>query len=204
METITNWYYNLDPTLRIYWSIAILTSIVFVIQMVLTLIGIGDTDADADFGGMDVDGDFSVDGNGDTLDTGGAVQLFTVRNVINFLLGLGWGGVCFWNSISNHLILALVALLVGCVFVAAFIIMFRQVLKLEKSGNFNIKECVGMTCSVYLRIPAQRGGQGKVQLSYHGSVLEINALTDGEFIPSGAKVRVLQVIDSDTLLVEKL
>lgn len=205
MDAITSWYGALDPTLRIYWTIAILTSIVFAIQMVLTLIGIGDTDSDVDFGGADGgDIDFSGDGSGDTLDTGGAIQLFSVRNVINFLLGLGWGGVCFWSTIPNRFLLSIVAILCGCAFVAAFVVMFRQMKKLETNGNFRIEECVGLTCSVYLRIPANRGGAGKVQLSYHGSVLELAAFTDGEFLPSGAKVRVVQVIDSNTLLVEKL
>lgn len=205
MDAINSWYSNLDPTLRIYWTIAILTSIVFAIQMVLTLIGIGDTDSDVDFGGADGgDIDFSGDGSGDTLDTGGAIQLFSVRNVINFLLGLGWGGVCFWSTIPNRFLLSIVAILCGCAFVAAFVVMFRQMKKLETNGNFRIEECVGLTCSVYLRIPANREGAGKVQLSYHGSVLELAAFTDGEFLPSGAKVRVVQVIDSNTLLVEKL
>ncbi len=206
METISNWYANLDPTLRVYWTIAIITSLVFAIQMILTIVGIGDTDSDVDFGGVDggADVDFATDGNGETLDTGGAIQLFTVRNVVNFLLGIGWGGVCLFKAIPNHIMLAIAAILCGCAFVGAFLFMFRQLMKLEKNGNFNIKECVGITCSVYLRIPARREGVGKVQLSYHGSILEIAALTDGELLPSGSKVRVLQVIDGETLLVEAL
>jgi len=205
METLTNWYNSLDPTLRVYWTIAIITSVVFLIQMVLTIVGIGDTNSDVDFG-IDASGDadFATDGSGDTLDTGGAIQLFTVRNVINFLLGIGWGGVCLYHAIPNSTLLAVAAVLCGCAFVAAFVLMFRQLMKLEKNGNFNIKECVGVTCSVYLRIPARRAGSGKVQLSYHGSVLELAAITDGEQLPTGSKVNVLAVIDSETLLVEAL
>ena len=43
------------------------------------------------------------------MDTGGAIQLFTVRNFVNFFLGIGWGGVCFSQSIHNTTLLALVA-----------------------------------------------------------------------------------------------
>ena len=184
METITSWYNTLDPTLRVYWGIAIFASLVFIIQMVLTFIGIGDTDG----------GDF---------DTGGAIQLFTVRNFVNFFLGIGWGGVCFSSSIKSPTLLALVALITGCVFVGVFILMFRQLMHLEHNGSFKIREAVGQVADVYLRIPAQRQGEGKVQFSFHGSVQELPAITDGEQIPSGSKARVLDIVGNHTLLVEK-
>lgn len=198
MDTITIWYESLDPTLRVYWTIAIAASLVFIIQMTLTFIGIGDHDADLSMP------DATDIPDGDTLDTGGAMQLFTIRNLINFLLGIGWGGVCFWNVIPLRPLLAIVAILCGSVFVAMFLFMFRQMKKLESNGAFRIQDCVGMACPVYLRIPAAREGQGKVQISLHGSVQEISAMTDGTFIPTGARVRVIQVIDDNTLLVEPI
>ena len=67
MEAFENWYEGMDPFMRVYWTIAIATSVVFAIQMVLTILGIGDTDADASGADMDM-GDVSSDG--DTLDTG--------------------------------------------------------------------------------------------------------------------------------------
>lgn len=198
MDTITIWYESLDPTLRVYWTIAIAASLVFIIQMTLTFIGIGDHDADLSMP------DATDIPDGDTLDTGGAMQLFTIRNLINFLLGIGWGGVCFWSVIPLRPLLAIVAILCGSVFVAMFLFMFRQMKKLESNGAFRIQDCVGMVCPVYLRIPAARKGQGKVQISLHGSVQEISAMTDGTFIPTGARVRVIQVIDDNTLLVEPI
>lgn len=195
MDTITSWYESLDPMLRVYWTIAISTSVVFIIQMILTFVGIGDHDADLS---MPDSADIA---DGDTLDTGGAMQLFTIRNLINFLLGVGWGGVCFWSAVPMRPLLAIVAVLCGCAFVAMFIFMFRQMKKLESNGAFRIRDCVGMVCTAYLRIPAAREGQGKVQISLHGSVQEISAMTDGAFIPTGARVRIIEVIDDNTLLV---
>jgi len=202
MEAITSWYSALDPALRVYWGIAIFASVVFLIQMVLTFIGIGDTDG----GDFDVDGGFDTtgDGNGDTMDTGGAIQLFTVRNFVNFFLGIGWGGVCFSQSIHNTTLLALVALLTGCLFVGVFILMFRQLMRLEHNGSFDIREAVDQVADVYLRIPGQRQGEGKVQFSFHGSVQELPAITDGAPIPSGQKVRVREIIGQHTLLVERM
>ena len=144
------------------------------------------------------------DGNGDTMDTGGAIQLFTIRNTVNFLLGVGWGGVCLSGVIGNRLLLALASMLCGCVMVAAFVVMYRQLMKLEGNGSYRIEESVGQVCEVYMRIPARRSGSGKVQISFHGSVQELPAQAEGEAIPSGTKVRVAQVIDGSVLLVSPL
>lgn len=199
MENIIAWFDGLEPALRIYWGIAIFASLVFVIQTILTFIGIGDTD------GGDVDAGYGADGdgNGDTMDTGGAIQLFTIRNFINFFLGVGWGGVCFWNTISNPLLLALVALITGVLFVGVFIFMFSKLRHLEHTASYDPQDAVGQIADVYLRIPAAREGVGKVQTPIAGSVQEIAAVTDGEQLPSGTKVRILEVIGNNTLLVEK-
>ena len=204
MTTFIDWYQALPPYLRAYWTIAIAVSIIFAIQMTLTLIGLGDTDAAGDFGDMDAGGADMGDGNGDTMDTGGAIQLFTIRNAVNFLLGIGWGGVCLSSVIENHFLLAVAAILCGCVMVGAFIIMYRQLMKLEGDGSYRIEESVGQVCEVYLRIPAGRSGSGKVQISFHGSVQELPAQTEGDAISSGTKVRVKEVIDKAVLIVEKL
>ena len=197
METIISWYNALPTQMRVYWGIAIFASGVFLVQMIMTFIGIGDAD------GGDADFDLG-DGSGGTLDTGGTLQLFSVRNIINFLLGVGWGGVCFSGSIQNHTLLALVALLTGCVFVAVFIMLFRQMRRLEHDGAFRVEDCVGQVADVYLRIPAQRGGEGKIQFSFNGSVQELPAITDGPAIATGQKVRVCEVIGGHTVLVETL
>jgi hypothetical protein len=55
-----------------------------------------------------------------------------------------------------------------------------------------------------LRIPEKRSGSGKIQVSVRGSVHELLAVTDGEEIPSGAVVRVSEIIDEQLLLVEKV
>lgn len=196
--TISSWLGGMEPLQRAFWVIALLATLVFAIQMVLTLLGIGDTDADVDTGGLD------ADATGDTMDTGGAIQLFTIRNMVNLLLGIGWGGVCFYSSIPSRPLLLLVAVLCGIAMVVAFLLMFRQLMKLESNGAFRIEDCVGKACDVYLRIPAARSGQGKVQVSFGGSVQELDAVTDGEQLPSGTKVRVVQLIEGRLLLVEKI
>lgn len=199
LTTFYEWYNALTPSLQVFWAIALITSFVFIIQMILTFVGIGDADTDVDFGG---DADFS---DGGTMDVGGAMQLFTIRNFINFLLGLGWGGVCLASVIPNPLWLSLAAIIVGIIFVYVFLFVYKQMFRLETNGAYKTSDCVGKIVDVYLTIPAQRQGNGKVQVSFDGSIQELVALTNSlEPIRSGSKVRVLELIDASTVLVEKI
>lgn len=195
--TFYEWYGGLAPVLQVFWAIALVTTLVFSIQMILTFIGIGDADMDVDM----ADGaDFS---DGSTLDMGGTMQLFTVRNMVNFFLGLGWGGVCLASVIPNAFLLVIAAVAVGVLFVVAFLIVYRQLFRLESNGAYHLDDCVGRTVDVYLTIPAGRDGCGKVQVSFNGSVQELSAMTDSSLpIPSGAKVHVVEIIDGATVLVD--
>lgn len=196
MNTFTSWFSALDPTLRIFWGVAIFSSVVFAIQTTLSFIGVGDIDSG------DADVDFSTDS--DSMDDAGAMHLLSIRNIFYFLLGFGWTGVSLWNTITNRLLLVLAAIAVGCIFVAMFMFIFRQMLRLQSNGAFDINDAEGKICDVYLRIPAHEEGLGKVQISFNGSVQELDARTEGEQIPSGAKVRVTRVIDRKVLMVEKV
>lgn len=191
MET----FRQLDGTIQVFWIIAAVSSLVFVIQTVITFMGMGtDVDFDADLAS-------GVDG----LDGDSFAGFFSFRNLINFLLGYGWTGTLLADSIESRGLLQLIAIGVGIVFVIAFLIMFRLLMKLAHDGSFRIADCVGLTASVYLRIPASRSDKGKVQVSVNGSVHEIDAITDdSELIPTGGNVKILAVVADDTLLVERL
>lgn len=198
MNSLSEWFNQLDPTLKLFWGIAIFSSIVVLIQTTMSFIGMGDVDT----GDADVDFDADTDADADSLDHAGAMHLLSIRNVFYFLLGFGWTGISLWNTIPNRVFLYAAAILVGCLFVAIFLFLFRQMMKLQSNGAFDINDSVGRVCDVYLRIPANNKGMGKVQISFNGSVQELDARTAGEPIPSGAKVRVLRVIDKKVLEVE--
>lgn len=189
----TTWleaYQAMDTWMQVFWGCAIVGSLIFIVQMVLTLIGMDSSDMDVDFDGAD------------TMDLGGGISLFSIKNFVNFIVGFGWGGVCFAGIIENKWLLTFVAMLVGIAFVIMFFFIKKQTKKLEHNGAFLINDCVGKTVDVYLRIPKNKSGKGKVQVSLNGSVQEFDAMTAGESIASGQKVEVLSVIDGSTVLVK--
>ncbi|MCQ2069273.1 MAG: serine protease [Bacteroidaceae bacterium] len=185
---------SLEPLQKFFWTIACCASLVFIIQTIMTFVGLG-TDTDVDAGPMD--------GSVDSMEDGALCGVFSFRNLINFLLGYGWAGALLYGTIEKGLLLQLVAIAVGLLFVLAFVFMFRQVMKLSHDGSFKMSEAVGLRADVYLRIPAARSGRGKVQVSVMGSVHEVDAMTDrNEEIPTGGQVKITKVLGDDLLLVE--
>lgn len=178
---VQEWFMGLDPMMQAYWSIAIIATVIFLVQMILTFIGIDSVD------GADIDVDFS---DGDTMDTGGAISLFSIRSLINFAVGLGWAGICLRSSISNDIFLGVVSVVVGIGFGALYPIVWSKMRRLESNGAFHLNECIGKDADVYLRIPANGNGKGKVQISINGSIHEFDAISDGEEIPTGRRVRI--------------
>ena len=186
-----DFFNSLETSQKFFWAIAICASLVFVIQTVLTFVGLG-ADTDVDAGPMDSAGDVTEDG--------GLNGVFSFRNLINFLLGYGWAGVLLDETIASPLLLQIVAIVVGLLFVLAFVFMLSQVMKLSHDGSFRLSESVGLTADVYLRIPAARSGRGKVQVSVKGSVHEIDAITDNDAeIPTGGQVKILEVSGDDVV-----
>jgi len=182
----------MDNGLKAFWIIAIAASLIFVIQAILTFVGLGDTDS--------IDTDAPVD----SLDDGSLSGVFSFRNLINFLLGYGWSGVILYNTVKSRVLLYVIAIIVGLLFIAAFVIMFRQIMKLSHDGSFRMEEAVGLSADVYLRIPAERRGRGKIQFSVKGSVHEVDAVTDNsEELPTGSSVKILEVLNDDLFLVGK-
>ena len=135
----------------------------------------------------------------------GGVNLYTFRNFVNFFLGFGWSAVLLGRSIPSKGLLLLISVLVGVAFVALVMWLFKWLYSMQQTGNINVyKSAVGCTGTVYLPIPAERGGEGKVQITIQGAVREYNALTEGEALPTGKPIKVVEVINPGTLLVEPL
>ncbi|MDR0680935.1 MAG: serine protease [Dysgonamonadaceae bacterium] len=185
------WFNSLDALLKIYWIIAGITSLIFVIQMIMTFMGIDSAD------GLSADFDGDIDANG-------PFQFFSLRNLINFLLGYGWGGICFYDTFTSKVWVNVFAFLTGFLFFLLFFLIIKQILKLNRDNTFQIQDTLGNVADVYLTIPGEKSGKGKIQISVKGAFHEIDALTEGEKISTGDKVKVTKIIDNQTVLVIKI
>mgnify|MGYP003520481570 FL=1 len=193
---MTEWWTSLDLFMKILWCIAIASSFIFIIVTVLTFIG-----ADVE---MDMDTDFDMPDGGFEGDP--SMNLYTFRNLVNFLLGMSWTAILLQEQIASKALLMVIAFAVGALLVFAVMMMFKGLSKMQQSGNIDLyKSAVGCNGKVYLTVPAERKGSGKVQISINDSIREYDALTDSEDdLKTGTSIKVVEVLDASTLLVEEI
>lgn len=193
---MTEWWTSLDLFMKILWCIAIASSLIFIIETVLTFIG-----ADVE---MDMDTDFDVPDGGFEGDP--SMNLYTFRNLVNFLLGMSWTAILLQEQIASKALLMIIAFVVGALLVFAVMMMFKGLSKMQQSGNIDVyKSAIGCNGKVYLTVPAERKGIGKVQININNSVREYDALTDSEDdLKTGTSIKVTEVLDTNTLLVEEI
>jgi hypothetical protein len=202
----------------VYWICALVGGTLIVCQFVLTLLGIG---GDHDVGGHDVGGhDFG--GHGHDVgghDVGGHdaahghadhdakqgghstwfFSLLTVRTVVAGLAFFGLAGLAAREAEVEPL--PALGLAVGAGFLAVFIVgtLMRSLSRLNVDGTVRIERSVGAAGTVYLKVPANREGVGKVHVSVHSRTVEYKAITSQQELPTGAKVVVVGVVSSDTV-----
>jgi len=182
---------QMAPLLKAFWYVAIPVSLVFIIQSVMTFIGVDATD------GLEADFDSNLDGADSPF------QLFSFRNLVNFLLGFSWTGISLYGKLNNTLLI-IAATIVGIGFVMLFFLIIRQVQKLAENNSFTINSTLNKTAEVYLTIPGQKSGKGKVLISVKGSVRELDAITEGDKIETGKLVLVSGIENNELLIVKPL
>lgn len=187
-----DFFESMTPLLRTFWYIAIPTSLIFIIQTIMTFVGADASD------GTNADFDSNLHG------TDAPFQLFSLRNLINFLLGFSWAGISFYNTISSSALLIGFAFFMGLVFLFLFFVVIKQVQKLGEDNSFKLTNAINKSAEVYLTIPGHKSGKGKVMVSVNGAFHELQAMTEHDLIPTGAVVKIVKIINEDILIVEPI
>lgn len=188
------WWTSFSTAMQVLWAITLSASLIFVIQTVMTFLGLGDHDAD-----------FDLDTSDGSFDADPSMNLLTFRNLVNFCMGFGWTAVLMHEKIQSNALLIIVSVIVGILLVTVVMWIFKWLSEMQQTGNIDVhKSAVGCEGKVYLTIPGERKGEGKVQITINNAVREYDAVTDGETIPTGKAIKVTEVINDYTLLVEEL
>lgn len=194
---------ELTPIMKTLWGVTLTVTLIFIIQSILTFIG---ADSGGTGGGFDSDLDASFDTDDPSVADMGhsGMNLYTFRNLINFLLGFGWTAILLKGEIRSVPLLLIIAVAVGCGLVAGVMYLFKWLSSMQQSGNINVfRSAVGCQGKVYIPIPGDRSGQGKVQITINNAVREFAAETDGDTLKTGTPVTVTEVLNADTLLVKR-
>ena len=192
-----DWWSALNGTQQMFWGISIIFSVLFVIQFVLSLIGL-DFEGETDF---DVSTDTDSD-HGYSLDP--SFTLFSVRSIIAFFTFFGWTGVLALNAGLGTTMAVICASASGFLAMAIVGYMMYLFSKLGEAGNVDLNDALFQTGEVYLTIPAGKRAVGKIHINIQGTMKEMDAITEGKTLATGSAIRVVEVVDENLLLVESV
>lgn len=195
------WWNSMDLVGQIYALIAIPATLVLVVQTVLLFFGVGGDDIDAD--GVDLNGN----GMGDTPGDGGesGMALFSIRGIMAMAAIGGWSGLVMHSAGIPLPVTVLLSLAIGFLALVGIAYTMKLAAKLQDSGNIDLGSAIGKVGTVYIPVPPNMAGSGKVNLTIQERFIEISAVTTSERkLATGENVRVVATNESGVVVVEPI
>ncbi|MBR2000826.1 MAG: NfeD-like protein [Firmicutes bacterium] len=216
------WWDSLDPTVKILYFIAIPSTLVFVIQTVMAFLGGiegGEGVAYSDTSGLDLDGGFDgpdlsempdamdIDdvhfGDGGNPADFSIMRMFTLQGIITFLMVTGWSAIASISAGAKPSLSIIVGVVLGVVAMYAVAKLIHASRRLTENGTLDVRNAIGANAKVYIPIPEQGHGEGKVTLYVQGRYAECDAVTtEPELLRTGTTVRIVDVRNG-VLVVER-
>lgn len=173
-----------SPVSTFYLTCFILGALALIAQLVLGAVG-ADADHPAGIG-----------------DHGhGGLDLLSVRSIAAAAGFFGLVGFGMMRAGFGFPIVLTAALMSGFGAAVAIASLMRGIRRFEVDKSFDISSALGLQGRVYLGIPANRSGAGKIHLTMHDRLVELAALSSDVAIPSGTEVIVVDTQASDTVIV---
>ncbi|MCP4678713.1 MAG: hypothetical protein GY854_25030 [Deltaproteobacteria bacterium] len=204
------WYEALTTLQKVFFIFASIGSFLFLIQLVMMLVGGGDTDTELDADvDMDVDTDIDTDADADGhadahANTEADFKIVSVQGTMAFFMMLGWIGLAAnrtWGmGIAGSIGIGCAAGFAANLFIAKTFQFFKR---LQSSGTMKMGNAVGQEGEVYLTI--KKGEPGKVRVSVQEHLKVFDAMSaDGEELPTGTAIKVVRVIKGNTMIVKRM
>lgn len=182
---------------------ALIGGALFIARMALFFFG-GDIHADssdAHAGGFHFDG--SDAHSGDFGDTDVSFQFLSLQGLTAFFMMFGLVGMAIYAAGQGSLVSIAGGLIAGVFTVWVVSKVFIGFQSLQSDGTIRIENAIGREGSVYLTIP--EGDIGKVNVTVQGRLTEFEAVSlNKKKIETGQRVKVINVIGRDRLVVEKI
>lgn len=190
---------------------AVIGGTILVCQFVLMLVGLGGDDAhfEAHGGGdaghalegleHDVD---SPDGH-DAHGHHGSTWLFSiisVRTLVAATTFFGIGGLLAESLQAGPPLQLFSGVLLGGAAMISVHKLMGLMHRLSEDGTVRIQRAVGLNGTVYVPIPANKSGSGKIHLNLQNRLMEYAAVTaNGEKLTTGSPIVVVGVVGDDIL-----
>lgn len=208
-----DWWNGLTLMEQILYCIAIPSTLILLLQTIMTLCGFGHEGGDmnvSDTSGIDFDMDMPDDisfdtdiGDGSPVSDLGSMHFFTMQGIVAFFCIFGWTSIIILHGGGSGTASVLVGLVFG--FIAMFTVakVMQVSAKMTQSGTLDMRNTLGETGRVYLTVPPKGGGTGKVNITVQGRFMEFDALNSSDTaIQTGENIRVID-IEGNYLVIEK-
>lgn len=177
----------LSLTEKLLWSVAIVATILLLILMVMRFLG------------HDLEKEHAPPQKLPWLDTNSILLFFTF---------FGWSSILAHLWEENILTVILSGIPVGLLAAFAHFIISYLKKQIPQKNNipndFNLEETLSSTGEVSRYIPPHVKGMGKVHLNLRNAPYQLNAVSQHGELPKGVPVRVIAIMDDQTLIVEPL
>jgi hypothetical protein len=184
MEAVSDWWGSLEGAYRVFYALGIVSALALLVQVILAVFGLDDL-FDA------------TDGEG--------TSLLSLRTVSGFLAGFGWTGVVMIRAGYSTLGASIGGTVVGLLFAGILFLIIRVMMGLRHSGTIDYRNAVGVAGKVYAPIGASLEKPGQVEVLVQGRLRTVAAMTrHDQDLPTLARIRVVDTLDSNTLLVAPL
>ncbi len=199
------WWDSLSNLQQVTFIIGTIATVIMILFIVLMLIGMdGGESFDGDIDVGDFDPDSSIDAfNAESIFSIGGLRILTIRGALAFFSIGSWTVYLFSETLSPLLSIFL-GIIAGTIAAVLLAMTMKAILKLESSGNLNYATAMGKIATVYIRIPKEANGKGKVIFNHQGKMVEVDAITnESEDILAKREVVIINLVDDTTLVVKK-
>lgn len=180
---------------RVMFWMAVPSTVILVFQSVFTFIGMENYNNDLpEIGDSASPADYSMS----------HFPVLTIKNVIIFFSIFGWTGLAMKKAGAGDMVTIAVAIVAAIVVILLLTYMFYFINKLSEDNTLDVINAIGATGTVYLKIPAEMKGRGKVQAIFQGAQREIDAVTRGEELETGTMIKITEIIEETLVVVEKI
>ena len=170
---------------------------------------VGELDAtEVDYSDIDaaeIDGDLDLDSDHDRGLSGtdaDPLRVITVRGIIAFFAIGGWAGLASLSAGIPVIWSVQIALISGAAAMLLAALALRFVIRMQSSGNLDLRNALSQTAEVYITIPPSRSNTGKIMMTLQERFTEIDAVTDCDYpIKPNTKVVVVGTLNRDCLIV---
>ena len=174
-----------DTVIAAYYYLAIFSTLVFAIKLVMFTITGGDSEVIADFNSE--------------IDTDCSFNFVSIQSVLAFFMAFGWMGYAGLKQFGfSHIVNVLVAILVGLAFMTGTAFLMFSVRKLEKNIKKDYTTALNKIGKAYTHFAPNAEGQIEIDINEQLSV--VNATN--EEIKAFTPIKVVKV-ENDTLFIEK-